>query len=561
MPIDRAVPCCRALFKVGVAATTLLTAETVGAQTPLGPPGLSGPPPIYSFEIAPGVTPRAPGRMPDHPDFRFELSDGPTPPRLTTPLTTRELYEKFDRVTPPPPQRRDTDVLELSIGDRRFQIGIDTMASERQIDAAARDLFASDPFRLGDRKAAWEALYRASIAEGVADFLVLLDRDTAAQRALILDPNTLLERASPTSLGRLFLPKTTGVEPFQVAPGTEGDGGGGFAPPAGNGNGTARQQAARGVCADRYCGAPSKQEIGRIPLDAEGRSVITYVSAAFDEVIALQPGLTPLDPNEPTRCTATRVAKHWAITALHCFVRRNNTYLGIPGRSVREQFNWSTATGAAGWIVGSPKTNVWWGLAQLESGIAKGALIEKVYLNFADEFGITWVEGSQPPNDIALVRFDGTKLREPDRYATLAFVDEAVTDAPVSFFGYGYTDATFNGSRYDWISDKLGSYNWINSVGRLDFSWWAGTLGGNGGPCLGDSGGPVYSGWDRGYSLDLAASQDRKALIGIVSFLKVPGLITEATAERCRSGPGVATLVSAYKPGLCRVAGGVLQGC
>ena len=81
-----------------------------------------------------------------------------------------------------------------------------------------------------------------------------------------------------------------------------------------------------GSCMGRWCGAPAPRAIPveedeNGDADDSGRAQITYREDAYNNVVVLQPGEIGF-AKEVERCTATLIARSWAISALHCFGER-----------------------------------------------------------------------------------------------------------------------------------------------------------------------------------------------------------------------------------------------
>ena len=300
--------------------------------------------------------------------------------------------------------------------------------------------------------------------------------------------NDLIRNLTPEQLGSLFdlaQPCREGpcsVEKKQVAPGTP----------------TPPQNFPR-QCTGQWCGSPKPQKI--TVNEDSGYADITYRENAYEQVVVLQPGRIGNNPNE-NRCTATLIAPGWVLSALHCF--------GKSGNKVRKTFNISSAS-VGKWLELTPNNKSVFAISLSINGKVSAYLVDKVYVPYVNAIDIRYQSGAAPPKDIALfsIKINDSEMTKFSTYPKFAKMDKVVEGAAVTFVGYGWTDV----KEYDWTKSKQAAFNWLTASDNNAVQWQTGNWTGNGGPCLGDSGGPIFMEFIRGYS------DEQAHLAGVVSRL------------------------------------------
>ena len=169
-------------------------------------------------------------------------------------------------------------------------------------------------------------------------------------------------------------------------------------------------------------------------------------------------------------------------------------------------------------------------------------LVEKVYVPYVNKLDIGYSSGRVPPKDIALIKIQVERDEELSlsTYPKFAKAESVVTDAAITFVGYGWTDI----DEYDWRKSKQAAFNWLTHAHEKSILWKTGNLGGNGGPCKGDSGGPIFLGILRGYSDETAH------IVGVVSALHGGGV---EEPEQCLQRTGEGEPLFPYVNGICAI--------
>ena len=176
--------------------------------------------------------------------------------------------------------------------------------------------------------------------------------------------------------------------------------------------------------------------------------------------------------------------------------------------------------------------------------------VSKIYAPYANLWDIDYLSGKVPPKDIALIKLqvEESEAKRFSIYQEFAVADSIVTNAAVTFVGYGWTNA----GEYDWQKSKQAAFNWLTVGNKEVIRWRTGNWGGNGGPCRGDSGGPVFLGTLRGHSDETAR------IVGVVSALR--GSDVEEPMQ-CLNRTGEGEPLFPHVIGICAITGDVLTGC
>ena len=341
----------------------------------------------------------------------------------------------------------------------------------------------------------------------------------------------VIRHATPEQLGALFELDAVAPEDRpkarneQVAPGT----------PIGGENFDSKP------CAGSWCGSPEPQNI-EVHEEGEdaGRAVITYHENAYEQVVVLQPKPISLN-SEQKRCTATLIAPSWALSALHCF--------GLSGKSIRESFDFAK-TKAKSWLELTPTNSSVFAISMRREEKTLAFLVEKVYVPYVNKLDINYQSGKVPPKDIALIKIQVERDKEQPllTYPKFAGANSIVTNTAITFVGYGWTDI----DEYDWRKSKQAAFNWLTNANEKEILWRTGNWGGNGGPCRGDSGGPIFLGILRGYSNETAR------IAGVVSALRGSGV---EEAVQCLERTGEGEPLFPYVSGICAITDDVLIDC
>ena len=294
-------------------------------------------------------------------------------------------------------------------------------------------------------------------------------------------------------------------------------------------------------CTDgRSCGSPRPYAI---PVhersevdDRSGRAQITYSRNAHQFVVELSSPPTTVDGNGRA-CTATMIANVWGITALHC--------LAVDGTELRREFAF-TPIEDTGWSKLRPI-----GESQFAIVSESGAyLVEYFYVPYNEDDGKILARGEVPEKDIALVQLNS----EMDMtgfsvmYPEFASESDVRKRTAVTFVGYGWTDVGDDSEN----PGKLAAFNWLDEATKVMVTWTIGDRGGNGGPCRGDSGGPILMGWLRGFA------DDRRELAGVVSALRATDVSDE---DACLHKVGEGEPVHPYVQEICAITHGSPVGC
>jgi hypothetical protein len=274
-------------------------------------------------------------------------------------------------------------------------------------------------------------------------------------------------------------------------------------------------------CVPPFCG---------VQVDPNLNLRVDYSESAHDEVAALyaqEPGAAMTK----IRCSAFAISAGYGLTALHCF--------GDSGDDLFRLFDFKKSK-LAGWALGLPNGRVMFRLKFRDYDNfhdVREIMIPYSMLNLPSH-----LKRSNPAIDLALFKFEDPIL---GLSANLKLGDTKISvGQSISFAGYGITDRF----SFFYKQNRYASFNVISDVDADLTSeyvkWKSGIAKWAGGPCSGDSGGPVYLGYERGYA------DDGHVVIGVVSRLETNGASLR-TGYGCVGRTGVAVRLERHVPAIC----------
>ena len=312
-----------------------------------------------------------------------------------------------------------------------------------------------------------------------------------------------------------------------------------------------------------FCGFP---RYAPLPITKDGQSGLTYVRDSFSEV-AVTSFLG--EDNKPFRaCSATLIAPDWAISAFHCFAEDTLPTGRHAIADVASLFDGVTQV-RPGWsrLTLIPLLPIALTLPE----VMQMRLVDAIYVPYGSDDQVDYVGTGIPDRDFALL-----KLAEPFALpaGSLPWLDDGRwpldADNSITFAGFGRTDVSSVSEDQpsvaalsaDWAARRFTAFNFVSDTsdlsqnGRPAIKWKQHAGKGHGGPCSGDSGGPVYAGFNRGYW------DDPDILVGVVSSLE-PAVAPSPTAAHCIQShrTGTAILLAPYHKDICAVTGNAPKGC
>lgn len=311
------------------------------------------------------------------------------------------------------------------------------------------------------------------------------------------------------------------------------------------------------ACDDVYCGVDppagssgSGADTGIFTID--GTPVfperISYAATAHDEVLLLQHRSSTATPWTP-HCSSVAISSRFVLTAMHC-IAASTTML-------TDNFTIQPSA-VSSWRRGESTGPMRF---RAISSTGQPLAVIRAYVPLLD--GRIQQYGGGRTGDLIRPRVDLALLEiEPLPYSpdvsalgasTLDFGDV------LTFAGYGMTEND-TPEQTSWA--RYAAFNVLRGRYPDHFTSVNGELGAGylGGPCRGDSGGPVFHGYERGYS------DDQNTIVGIVSYLRPSHLRQrnpgeQVIGEDCLGGEVFSVrldrhvdeicLLSAREPGFC----------
>jgi hypothetical protein len=285
-------------------------------------------------------------------------------------------------------------------------------------------------------------------------------------------------------------------------------------------------------CQGRLCG---------IGFDGPFNGNVDYERRAHDEVLLLlyqYKGEAEWTPH----CSSVAIAPRYALTALHCF--------GSAGEIITKNFSFEKSA-INSWVIGNPT-----GRTKFAASVggstnpAQYIPIKRIMIPYKLKALPAHPKPNPPHVDLALVEF-GSDIRGLPLVAKLGALDLAEKE-PISFAGYGLTNvSTEKGLRY-------AAFNQVRAkVPRYEVSyvaWISDEESQKGGPCLGDSGGPIYRGFERGFA------DDPNTVIAIVSHFRRRFDINQQPMK-CVGELGYAVRLDRFVKGICTLSNRSPQAC
>lgn len=397
---------------------------------------------------------------------------------------------------------------------------------------------------------------------------------------LSLPPGMLIEQFSPQGRFHLLGPEMTrefeNVAPYQVRPGTEVPGTGDPTSCAGCGDGPMPEGALVIVdgqkgplcpanlcmedaglgCHDpnaidkrnNLCMYPAYQEL---PITSLGQSGISFRRDGFKEVLLLRgANLTTTAFGRP--CTAVLVAKDWALTALHC--------LG-PNRDLLDRRFKRSEGGAFAWQKLAPRNPEIYTIQLVSTYLGASYTLDYALTPGFWDSPFAFADTGLPVHDIAVLRLTEPVTGMAESDFPFMVVDPLQRRDAISFVGFGKTALNTGITNPPWLVDleshKFPSFNFLESSGSRSphFAWRVDTPKGGGSPCMGDSGGGIYSGFNRGFW------NSPRRLIGIVSGLEGSSMAQIGRDCLSPSRRGVGVSLRTHFSDICRLTSGRPRGC
>lgn len=311
-------------------------------------------------------------------------------------------------------------------------------------------------------------------------------------------------------------------------------------------------------CVGALCSFPMRQAL---TTTADGGVTLDFRKLGFPETVLLSrlhSGDDDTFIREP-ECTATMISATLALTALHCLAEKEAELL--------KRYTRQADPKADGWSRLKFRRTAQEVLGVLSDLNFESQLVDAVSIPYPLADPIPFINGL-PDTDLALLHLASPLELGPGSYPFLQ-KNYAQEKAAISFAGYGWTNLggqtlaewNQNSQGENWRSLKLNAYNFIqsttpNATAPRFISWTQGKPAGTGSPCHGDSGGPIYAGFNRGYW------NNPRQVIGVVSYMLLPdGTKVTRTASDCLNRTAVGVHVAPYFDAICKISDGTARGC
>lgn len=267
---------------------------------------------------------------------------------------------------------------------------------------------------------------------------------------------------------------------------------------------------------------------------------VDYERRAHDEVLLLlhqRKGEAEWTPH----CSSVAIAPRYALTALHCF--------GSAGEVIAKNFNFEKSV-TDSWVIGNPT-----GRTKFVASVGGNAnsaqyiTIKRIMIPYRLKALPSHQKSSPPRIDLALIEF-GSDVRGLPLVEELGAPGLAKKE-PISFAGYGLT----NVSTKKWL--RYAAFNEVHAkIPRHNVSyvaWISDEASQKGGPCRGDSGGPVYRGFERGFA------NDPNTVVAIVSHF--PRFFEIKLPMNCAGELGYAVRLDRFVEDICKLSNRSPRAC
>ncbi|MEM6308310.1 MAG: hypothetical protein AAF701_10030, partial [Pseudomonadota bacterium] len=299
-------------------------------------------------------------------------------------------------------------------------------------------------------------------------------------------------------------------------------------------------------CAGNLCQFPPRQDL---PPGAPGQSGVTYHKDGYPEVAVFGD-----HKNRP--CSATILTPKLAMTALHCLQDPWSHF----HQSATTLWNWQH-------LSLKQDSRAWYTVTMIVDGQETSALVSHFSVPYSPHDIRPADQNTQPKRDILLVHLSGQGLPLPPHQWPIVDFAYGAHPGALSFAGYGWTNvdsldtitwkAAANAQK--WADLRQVAFNFAEGVTPVAgfthplVTWKNGDPKHTGGPCRGDSGGPIYAGFNRGYW------NNPRRVFGIVSG--GTGQITSAAGCLSDDSIGFGEILGNYKTGICTLGPIPPRGC
>ena len=301
------------------------------------------------------------------------------------------------------------------------------------------------------------------------------------------------------------------------------------------------------TCSDGWCGSPNPKRITAHQGDQDdknnGRAEITYSLDAYKSVVEFAVQTMGIEEKAAERwssvCTATLISSKWALSALHC--------LAEDSEALGEQFQFTEVNLLNNWRKLHPKSARYLAIIDGTSAF----MVEELYIPYGTQEKINFGVNEVPGRDFGFYSRSGGAADMSSQVGQYPVLQESRSRSlgrPSHSWVYGWTNV---GAR-EANDQKQAAFNWLTYANEAAISWETGNLGANGGPCRGDSGGPVLAGFVRGYENEITR------VVGVVSYLQAGNV---PTALSCLRRIGVGEPIYPHIGGICTLTDNEPDAC